>query len=116
MELGSLMGLDMDVWRVVSALGLLGSGLLLVYRLICLVDLMKVHKETIDSNHKIIYAGLIVFIPLALGAWLYEFVEKNKKVSMLFLVPFLIVIVPTGYAFLHMLPHATNFNFNYLSW
>lgn len=116
MDLGSLMGLDMDVWRAISALGLFGGGLLYLYRLVCIVDLMKVSEELIETNKKLIYAGLIVFIPLGLGAWIYEFVEKNKKCSPLFLIPFLIVIIPTGYAFLHMLPRATNFDFKYLNW
>lgn len=116
MEFGSLMGLNMDVWRVISGLGLLGSGLLFLYRLICLIDLMKVSEEVIETNKKLIYAGLIVFVPLGLGAWIYEFVEKDKKYSLMFLIPFLIVIIPTAYAFIHMLPRATNFNFNYLNW
>jgi hypothetical protein len=110
------MGMDIETLRVVSITGMLGAILLYAYRLMCLVDLMKSDSDLLAGNNRLIYAGLILFIPLGIGGWLYEFVVKAQKASLVFLIPFFITILSFGLGMTEILPHATKFNFDYIGW
>jgi hypothetical protein len=114
--MNELMGMGLDSWRTLSAVGMVGAILLYGYRILCLVDLMRLESEKLTGNIRLIYAGLIIFIPLGIGGWLYEYVVKNKTVSPMFLFPFCIVVFTYIYGMSHILPNATQFNFDFIGW
>ena len=111
-----MMGLDLDTLRIISAIGMICAGILFVYKIRCLVDLMKSDQASMKEYDRLVYAGLIVFLPLGIGGWLYEFITKSKKYSRLFLYPFSIAALTFAYAMVYMLPKMTQFNFDYLTW
>lgn len=115
--MNNIMGMDLEALRILSVLGMTGAVLLYAYRVYCLVDLMKSESEKLlTGNNRLIYAGLIVFIPLGIGAWLFEFVVNGKRASAFFIVPFVLVLYALLFSMYELLPIATNFNFNYLGW
>ena len=114
--MNEFMGMDLDSWRALTAVGMFSAVLLYGYRVLCLVDLMRRESDKLTGNNKLIYAGLIVLIPLGIGGWLYEFVVKNKTVSPIFLFPFSIVVYTYIYGMFHIWPNATQFNFDYIGW
>jgi undecaprenyl pyrophosphate phosphatase UppP len=114
--MNSLMGMDFESWRIITVIGTIGAVLLYVYRISCLINLMRSESEKLAGNNRLIYAGLILLIPLGIGAWLYEFIVNEKTVSPLFIFPFCIVVSMFLYGMLHILPNATQFNFDYMGW
>ena len=112
----SLLGLDLDSWRVLTVMGTLAALCLYAYRIKCLISLMRAQSEKVLYYNRIVYAALIVFLPLGLGGWIYDYVVNEKKYSRLFLYPFCIVTLVYIYSMFHILPKATQFNFDYISW
>lgn len=112
----NLLGLDLDTLRIISAIGMICAVTLFAYKIRCLIDLMKSGEALTKEYDRLVYAGLIVFLPLGIGGWLYEFVTKNKKYSRLFLYPFSIAVLTFVYAMVNMYPKMTQFNFDYLTW
>ena len=112
----SLMGMSMDVWRVITVAGSICAVILYIYRIYCLINLMKKESELLTGNNRLIYAGLIFLIPLGIGAWIYDYVVNQKTASPLFIIPFISIILIFIYSMFHMMPHATNFNFDFMSW
>lgn len=108
--------LDIETLRTVAIYGAVGAILLYGYRILCLIDLMKSDSELLAGNNRLIYAGLILVIPLGIGAWLYEFLVNEKKASPFFVIPFLMTIIPYGIGMLEILPHSTQFNFDFIGW
>jgi len=77
---------------------------------------MRSQSEKVLESNRIVYAALIVFLPLGIGGWLYEFVVNEKKYSGLFLYPFGIVFLVFIYSMFYMLPNATQFSMDHLGW
>lgn len=114
--MNNIIGMDLESWRIITVIGTLGAVLLYAYRISCLINLMRSESERLAGNNRLIYAGLILFIPLGIGAWLYDFVVNEKNFSPLFLFPFSIVLAMFVYTMFHLLPVATQFNFDYMKW
>ncbi|WP_199609522.1 hypothetical protein [Flocculibacter collagenilyticus] len=114
--MNSLMGMDLETWRILTVIGMTGAVFLYIYRITVLVNLMRTKSEQLDGNNRLIYAGLIIFIPLSIGAWLYDYVINKKTVAPMFLFPFSMVIVSFLYAMFTILPNATQFDFDYMGW
>jgi hypothetical protein len=112
----NIMGMDFSTLRIISIVGMICVVILFAYKIACLVDLMKSESETMKEFDRLVYAGLIVFLPLGIGAWIYEYVTKGKKYSRLFLYPFSIALLTSLYAMVVVMPHATQFNLDYLTW
>ncbi|MDC8830539.1 hypothetical protein [Alteromonas gilva] len=68
-------------------------------------------SEMLAGTNRLMYAGLILFIPLGIGAWLYDFVVNKKNFSPLFVIPFCIVLAMFVYATYYLLPVSTKFSF-----
>ena len=108
--------MDLQTMRILVVIGSIAAVILYIYRIRCLVNLMCSNSPKVEGNNKLIYAGLILFIPLGIGGWIYDFVVNKKKVSALFLFPFVTVMYTVIQATLAVLPHATEFNFDYMLW
>ncbi len=112
----TFIGLETFTLRALMLLGTIGAIFLFFYKLKCLIDLMS-NEELAQKtdNSKLIYAGLITFIPLAAGAFIYEWCV-NKFLSKFYLFGLVLVLVPATIMFVHALPHLTNFDLNFLDW
>ncbi len=111
-----MMGIDIDSLRIISVVGSISAIFLYLYRILCLVNLMQSTSEKLDGFNRAIYAALILFIPLGIGAWLYDYVVNGVKVAALFLFPFLIVVTTFAYGMFIIVPHGTKFNFDFIAW
>jgi hypothetical protein len=111
-----IMGIDVESLRLITIVGTIAAIFLYVYRITCLVGLMQSSSEKLDGFNRAIYAGLILFVPLGIGAWIYDYVVNNKKVTPLFLFPFLIVVTVFVQGMVIAAPHFTKFNFDYMGW
>jgi uncharacterized membrane protein len=112
----NLVGMDFNTWRFLTGIGTVGALCLYGYKIRCLIDLMKSQSDRVLEYNRIVYAALIVFLPLGIGAWLYDFVVNEKKYSPLFLYPFCVVSLVFIYTMYHVLPNATQFNMDYVGW
>ena len=110
------MELDMESLKLITIIGTSSAIVLYIYRILCAIDLMRSESPKVDGMNRLIYAALIFFIPLGIGAWLYDFVVNDKKVSPLFLFPFLIVVTTFVNGMIVLMPHATTFSFDYVGW
>lgn len=110
------MEIDFESIRIITIIGSIAAVALYVYRVTCAVDLMRSTSPKVEGIQKLIYAGLIFFVPLGIGAWLYDFVVNKKKASYLFLFPFIIVVASFIAGMLVIWPHFNNFNFDYMGW
>ncbi len=109
-------GLDLDILRTLTTIGALCAFLLYAYRAYCLVRLLKFYEPNDNSNKQLIYAGLIVFIPLGIGGWIFDYCENDKLFPWLFLVPFVIALGVSAYMFYLIMPVSTSFNMSFLNW
>lgn len=109
-------GLDLESLRIITIVGTVAALFLYLYRIACLVNLMQSSSEKLDGYNRAIYAGLILFVPLGIGAWIYDYVVNSKKVSPLFLFPFLVIVTTFVQGMIIVIPHGTQFNFDYIGW
>jgi len=98
------MGLDIETLRLSIIVGTCSVVALYIYRIACAVNLMRSTSPKVDGINRLIYAGMIVFIPLGIGAWIYDFVVNEKKISPLFLFPFAIFLTTFLYGMSLTLP------------
>jgi hypothetical protein len=110
------MDLDIESLKLITTIGTSAAVVLYIYRIVCIIDLMRSESPKVEGMNRLIYAALIFFVPLGIGAWLYDFVVNDKKVSPLFLFPFLIVVTTFIQGMIVIMPHATNFNLDYVGW
>ncbi|MGQ8364434.1 hypothetical protein [Glaciecola sp. 1036] len=108
--------MDLESLRLITIIGSLAAIMLYIYRIVCTVNLMRSDSPKLEGYNRLIYAGLIFIIPLGIGAWIYDFVVNNKKVSPLFLFPFAIVVTTFIQGMIILLPHVNKFNFDYIGW
>lgn len=108
------MGMDIAFWRLLTGIGAFCVVLLYMYRVLCLVSLMKLDSAALPDNSRLVYAGLIVFLPLGIGGWIYDFVVNKRTMPLLFVVPFLSVALVAIHSFSYTLLHTNNFNFDFL--
>lgn len=108
--------MDIESLRIFSAIGSVAAVFLYIYRIVCVIGLMRSESPKVEGNNRLIYAGLIFFVPLGIGAWIYDFVVNGKKASPLFWVPFLIAIYAFVQGMFVIMPHATSFKFDFLTW
>lgn len=114
MELG---GLDLESWRILIVLGMIGGLMLFIYKIVCLIELMKpTARENLENIEKLIYAGIIFFIPLGIGGFIYQYSVKAKSISNFFVIGFLMAVIPAAILGLAVTMNATSFNLDYLSW
>lgn len=110
------MGIDVEGLRIATVIGTIAAVFLYIYRIVCLIDMMRSTSQKLAEYNRVIYAGLIVFIPLGIGAWLYDFLVNEKKAPPLFVFSFSIVITTFVYGMSILLPYGNQFNFDYLTW
>lgn len=108
--------MDIESLKIITIIGTFAAVVLYIYRILCAVDLMQSTSLKVEGYNKLVYAGLIFFVPLGIGAWIYDFVVNDKKVSPLFLFPFVIVVLTFLQGMYVIWPHATNFNFDFIKW
>jgi hypothetical protein len=111
-----MMGIDVESLRLLTIMGTGAALFLYLYRITCLLNLMQSNSEKLEGFNRAIYAGVILFVPLGIGAWIYDYVVNGKKVAPLFLFPFLIVSSVFVMVMFMSYPHLTTFNFDYMSW
>lgn len=116
-DFDSLFGMPLNQMRVLVAVSAFGAVLLFGYKLLRLVQLLQLDRqEQWQHNEKLIYAGLIVLLPLGLGAWVYDYNVRKKRLDPVYAILFLITVVPVVIAMAGILPHATQFGFDFLGW
>ena len=108
--------MDVESLKLITIVGTSAAVVLYIYRILCAVDLMRSTSSKVEGNNKLIYAGLIFLVPLGIGAWIYDFVVNEKKVPLLFLFPFVIVVFTFLQGMFVIWPHANNFNFDFVKW
>lgn len=72
---------------------MLGGLLLFVYQLYCLFDLMAKNSPVTESSDRVIWALLIVLVPLGIGAWLYQLRIYRRAFPVFYLLSFLLAVI-----------------------
>ena len=115
-DASKMMGIDVESLRLLTVMGTIAALFLYLYRIICLLNLMQSTSVKLDGFNRAIYAGIILFVPLGIGGWIYDYVVNGKKIAPLFLFSFLIVSSVFVMVMFMSYPHLSTFNFDYMGW
>jgi len=110
-----LFGIPITHLRISTAVGMITSVALFVYEVSRFVDCMKHDQDSFKGSYdKLIWAAMIIYLPLGIGGWAYDRVVNHKGCDPKFGIPFTLAIVSIGYTMIKVLPLSTNFNLDFL--
>ena len=99
---------------MLTAVSAIAVGVLYLYRLMTVVHCMRRPAEEFPATiDRAIWVGLAMFIPLGLGAVLYDIVRRGRF-PLLFIIPFLTVGICSLWVFIPVLQRATKFSFDFM--
>ena len=111
----SMLGMDIGTMRAMTVIAGISTLVLYLYRIHSIIHCMGRDPGEFPSQvDRVVWCGLAAFMPLGIGAYLYDLVSRRNPFQLFFLIPFFGVTIPACYMFIKFLPHATNFNFNFL--
>lgn len=111
----SAAGLDLTTARTLVLVSGIGVMLLYLYRLLTVIHCMSQPVAQFSAAiDRLIWVGLAIFVPLGLGAWVYDVVHRGRFFPLLFIVPFAAVAVCFFWFMIPVWQRATNFKFDFL--
>ena len=111
----SALGLDITTARVLTTICALGVTILYLYRLLTVVHCMRQPAADFPApTDRLIWVALAMFVPLGLGAWVYDHVRRGRSFSLLFVVPFSAVAISFLLFTVPVWQRATKFSFDFL--
>ena len=111
----SALGLDITTARILTTICAVGVAILYLYRLLTVVHCMRRPPTDFPApTDRLIWVGLAMFVPLGLGAWVYDLVRRGRSFPLLFIIPFATVTGCFLWITIPVWQRATQFSFDFL--
>ena len=110
-----MLGVSIGTMRMVTIIAALCTLSLYIYRLQSVIHCMRRDADDFPSQvDRVVWSLLSAFMPLGIGAYLYDVVSRKNPLQPLFLIPFAGVVCSIIFMLIKVWPRSTSFSFDFL--